>query len=106
MLARGSGPGSWRVRRIEVDGFEQLFLRDLFVGGVGDVDGAGAEEEGSPQSVSAGMSVVKLAIIVGRSSTLRMRTKGRSRLKCDVGAVAYDCGDGFFRSRPTGRRDE
>ena len=30
---------------VEVDCFEQFFLGDFFVGGVGDVDGAGAEQE-------------------------------------------------------------
>lgn len=41
----------------------------------------GPRRKGSPQAVSDGMSLVNLAIMVGRSPTGRMLTKGRSREK-------------------------
>ena len=42
------------------------------------------------------MSVVKLAIMVGRSPTLRMRTKGRSSLKSTSARSPTVASDGFF----------
>ena len=81
---------------VEVDGFEQLFLGDFFVGRVGDVDGTGAEKERLAPVCQHGNVRGEAGDHGGEIVHLAHADEGQVEAEVDVGAVAYRGENGFL----------
>src|SRR5947209_3074475 len=79
---------------VEVDCFEQLFFGDLFVGGMGYVDGAGAQQEGLAPGGERGDVRSELGDHGGQVADLAHADEGEVQAEVDVGAAGYGGEDG------------
>src|ERR1700733_745525 len=77
---------------VEIDRFEQLFLGDLFVGRVGDVDGAGTEEERFAPRCQHRDIGCELCDHGGQISYCAHADEGQVEAEVNVGTIADDRG--------------
>src|SRR6202789_4106792 len=79
---------------VQVDGFEEFFFCDFFVRRVGDVDGAGAEQEGFAPGGERGYVGGELRDHGGKVADLAHADEGELEAEVYVGAVPHGSDDG------------